>query len=146
MYLDTTGPPGTPINIRVSEISSTSFVVQWDEVDDADYYIVNWRNDGGSVRESTTSLTSTIITQLTPNTTYNVTVTAGNICGSGRVSDILIVNTNVTLLVGPSITTLSLVTSSTMMLLTASTSSALVYICQLNHNLVILFVCMIVYM
>ena len=144
MYLDTTGPPGTPINIRVSEISSTSFVVQWDEVDDADHYIVNWRDDGGSVRESTTSLISITITQLSPNTTYNVTVTAGNICGSGTVSDILIVTSNVTLLVGPSITTLSLVctsisstmmfgpsittlslvTSSTMMLLTASASSA----------------------
>ncbi|XP_065890845.1 uncharacterized protein [Dysidea avara] len=141
---DTTGPPGTPINIRVSEISSTSFVVQWDEVDDADHYIVNWRDDGGSVRESTTSLISITITQLSPNTTYNVTVTAGNICGSGTVSDILIVTSNVTLLVGPSITTLSLVctsisstmmfgpsittlslvTSSTMMLLTASASSA----------------------
>ena len=58
MYLNTTGPPGIPMNIRVSDTTSTSFVVRWDEVDDADYYIVNWRDDGGSVRESTTSLTS----------------------------------------------------------------------------------------
>ena len=126
MYLDTTGPPGTPMNIRVSNITSTSFVVQWDEVDDADHYIVNWRGDG-SVRESTTSRTSHTISHLSPNTTYNVTVTAGNICGSGTVSDILIVTSNVAILIGPSITTLSLVTtpiSSTMMLLTTSSGSA----------------------
>ena len=57
-----------------------------------------------------------------------MTVAAVNIlCGSVTVSDILIVTTNVTTLVGPSITTLSLVTtsiSSTMMLFTATSSSA----------------------
>ncbi|XP_065910714.1 tyrosine-protein kinase receptor TYRO3-like isoform X2 [Dysidea avara] len=124
--LISTGPPGTPMNIRVSNITSTSFVVQWDEVDDVHWYIVNWKDDGGSVRESTTSLTSHTITQLSPNTTYNVTVTTGNICGSGPVSDILIVTTNVTLLIGLFITTWPSVTPSilsTMMLLTASSSA-----------------------
>ena len=66
-------------------------------------YIVKWRDDGGSVRESTTSRTSHTITQLSPNTTYNVAVTAVNICGSGTVSDILNVTANVGLLVGSSL-------------------------------------------
>ncbi|XP_065897604.1 mucin-17-like isoform X2 [Dysidea avara] len=110
------GPPGTPMNIRFHDITSTSFVVQWDEVDDADHYIVNWRDDGGSVRESTRLLASITITQLSPNTTYSVTVTAGNICGSGTVSDILIVTTDVTLLVGPSISSSVRITTYTRML------------------------------
>ena len=81
-------------------------------MDVVDLYNVQLRDNGGSVRESTTSLTSHTLAKLTPNTTYAMTVPTGNICGSGTVSDFLIVTTNVTLLVGPSITTLSLVTTS----------------------------------
>jgi len=39
------------MNIRFSDITSTSFVVQWDEVDDADWFNVLWWEDGGSARE-----------------------------------------------------------------------------------------------
>jgi len=39
--LHTTGPPDSPpMNIRASNITDTSFVVQWDEVDDALRYDV----------------------------------------------------------------------------------------------------------
>ena len=103
MYVYATDPPGIPMNIRVNDINSTSFVVQWDEVDDVGNYSVDWKDDGGMIGETKTSQTSITITQLTPNTTYNVTVTAGNICGFGTVSDILIATTNVTLLIVPSV-------------------------------------------
>ena len=83
------------MNIRFSDITNTSFVVQWDEVDDVDLYIVNWSDDGGNARESTISRTSTTITQLSPNTTYNVTVTAIS-CGKiGTSSGTFKVTTNI---------------------------------------------------
>ena len=107
------------MNIRFSEITSTSFDIQWDKVDDADWYIVIWRDDGGSVNQSTTSVT---VPQLSPNTTYSVTVTAGNLCGSGTASDILNVTTNVTLLVGSSISPSSLSSS---VITTASTINSM---------------------
>jgi len=91
MCVHTTGPPGIPMNIRYNH---ASFVVQWDEVDDADKYLVNW-SGGGRIREATTLQTSRTITGLTPNTTYVVTVFAINGCGeSDTSSDVFIVSTN----------------------------------------------------
>jgi len=68
------------MNIRVSDITSTSFVVHWDEVDDANQYHINWSSAGASSRE-VTSQTSYTITGLIPNTTYYVTITSVNSCG-----------------------------------------------------------------
>ncbi|XP_065910776.1 receptor-type tyrosine-protein phosphatase H-like isoform X2 [Dysidea avara] len=120
-FCESQGPPGTPLNIRISGITSTSFVVQWDEVDDAKLYCVQWRDDGSSVRsrESNPSRTSITIKQLSPNTIYNVTVTVGT-CRSGTVSDFLIVTTNVTILVGPlsSLLTMATPTSSSSVITT----------------------------
>jgi len=91
MCVHTIGLPGIPMNIRYNH---ASFVVQWDEVDDADKYLINW-SGGGKAREVTTLRTSHTITELTPNTTYNVTVFAINGCGqSATGSDIFIVTTN----------------------------------------------------
>ena len=142
MCICTTGPPGTPMNIRISGITSTSFVVQWDEVDDAKLYCVQWRDDGGSVRsrESKPPRTSITITQLSPNTTYNVTayVTAGNICETGPVSDILIVTTNMTILVGPlsSMLTMATPTSSSSVITTTPSEFCCSYdnICTIIIN------------
>jgi len=92
------------MNIRASNITKTSFVVQWDEVDDADGYSVKWRvngdkngNDGKS--GVSTSNTSHTIRELTPNTSYSVTVTAKNGCGNSNISNSLLVTTNMTILV-----------------------------------------------
>jgi len=81
IYICTIGLLDTLTNIRVSNITETSFVLRWDEVDDADQYFINWRNGNGSVKEATTSLTSHTITELVPNTTYDVTITVRNSCG-----------------------------------------------------------------
>ena len=95
----TTDPPGAPMNIRFSDITSTSFVVHWDEVDDAELYIVNYRVDGGSVNEAPTQRTSRTITQLSSNTTYTVTVIA-NTCGHlSSISGAVMVTTNESLLI-----------------------------------------------
>ncbi|XP_065897630.1 uncharacterized protein [Dysidea avara] len=107
------GPPGAPMNIRFSDITNKSFVVQWDEVDDVDLYFVNWRDDSGSVREAATQRTSRTIKRLSPNTTYAVTVTAYNICGIGTVSDTLIVTTNVNISIGPSVSSSVIITATT---------------------------------
>ena len=68
--------------ILISNITSISFVVQLDEVYDADWFNVFWREDGVSARENITTQTSITIRGLTPNTKYYVNITAGNICGS----------------------------------------------------------------
>jgi len=93
IYICTAGPPDTLTNVRVSNITDASFVVQWDALDDADQYFVNWRNGNGSVREAVTLRTSHIITGLTSNTIYRVTVTAFNGCGIGLNSNIYITTT-----------------------------------------------------
>jgi len=49
------------MNIRVINITSKSFVVQWDEVDDANQYYINWSSVGDGSREVTTSQTSCTI-------------------------------------------------------------------------------------
>jgi len=74
------GPPDTPMNITVIDITSTSFVIQWKEVDDANQYYINWSSAGDGSRE-VTSQTSCTITGLIPNTTYYVTITSVNSCG-----------------------------------------------------------------
>ena len=100
--LCTTGPPDSPpMNITASNITYTSFVVQWDEVDDALSYAVyvsnssiNNRRDINRIRTRQTSLT---YEQLTPNTSYYVSVANFNGCGDGAFSGLITVFTNATL-------------------------------------------------
>jgi len=78
------GPSGLPRNIGVSDVTSTSFVVLWDEADDTDWYNISWWIEGCRGRENIiTSLTSCIITGLVPNTTYHVRITTLNSCRLG---------------------------------------------------------------
>jgi len=146
MCVHTTGPPGIPMNIRYDHVTSVSFVVHWDEVDDADKYLVNWRRSGGKAREATTLQTLRTITGLTPNTTYDVTVFAINSCGqSVTSSDVFIVTTNeiepsspVTINeIEPSstVTTNEIELSSTVMSITTMPSGNLiVHICESKYH------------
>ena len=100
----TTGPPGIPLNIRFSNITSTSFVVQWDEVDDADQYDITVKRKGNETATSQTSHTSRTVTGLTPNTIYELTVIATNGCGRSAMSNsTFMVTPNVTTFIRPSV-------------------------------------------
>ena len=111
-------PPGTPMNIIVSNTTSTSFVVQWNKVDDVFWYFVNLSYDGGSVNESSQT-TSQTITGLTPGTMYCVTVTATNSCG--RSSDFIIATT----LIKPSTPSSSFVITATMVSMSLTTPTGM---------------------
>ena len=92
-----TDKPKAPINVRIrDDITGVSFVVLWDEVMDpfpVDY-TVRWYGDGIDNR-TTVSEEMVIITGLTPNTNYSVTVFANNLCcGAGPVSDVIMTMTN----------------------------------------------------
>ena len=100
--LCTTGPPDSPpMNIRVSSITDTSFVIQWDEVDDTLIYAVYVGNsssiDRRDINRRITQQTSLTYEQLTPNTKYYVSVANFNGCGDGTFGHLLTVITNATL-------------------------------------------------
>jgi len=133
MCVHTTGPPGIPMNIRYNHVTSASFVVQWDEVDDADHYLVNWRSGGSKAREAATSQTSHTITGLAPNTTYYVTVIAVNGYGQSNTSS-SIVTTNE---IEPSspITTNEIELSSTVTSITTiPAGNLIVHICESKYH------------
>ena len=112
-YLCDTGPPIISMNTNmISNITSTSFVVLLDEVDDADWFNVLWWEDGGSARENITTQTSITIRGLTPNTKYYVNITAGNICGSVINNDTLSVTT---LMIESPVSILTVMTTATTM-------------------------------
>ena len=71
-----------PMNIRFpsQNITDVSFVVQWDAVvnQSVNRYIVSvhWTDDSYHIRTPTIYETTYTVTELTPNTTYTVSVTA----------------------------------------------------------------------
>ena len=72
----------------MKDIKGPSIVVQWDEVDDSlpTTYTVTWtsESDLNNVRVKTLEEQSSyIITGLTLDTVYTITVTAQNRCGTG---------------------------------------------------------------
>ena len=87
------------MNIRFPEddITSESFVVQWNEVDDIFpvTYTVRWYGVDGIDNTTTVNEPMYTVTGLTANTSYNVTVVAINTCcGAGPVSNVTMVMTN----------------------------------------------------
>jgi len=74
-------------------------------VDDVVWYFVNWSDGGGIVRESKISQPLHTITGLTPETTYDVIVTANNECGNSTESVYMVTTT----LIEPSASSSSLV-------------------------------------
>ena len=88
------------MNVRISEsdITSETFVVQWDKVIDffPINYTVTWYGDNGSNGTDTVTGLSYTVMGLTANISYNVTVVAINTCcGAGPVSDVVMVMTNI---------------------------------------------------
>jgi len=126
VYILVTGPP---MNITINNITSTSFVVHWDEVGDAYQYNVRWRKGSGSVR-AVTSQTSLNITGLIPNTAYNVTINAVNKCGSGN--SISVTTSTIESLV-PEMTSTTTTLSSTRI---PPTGNVIMYCCALNDMMI----------
>ena len=86
VYFWFTGPPALTLNI-IKNTESSSIVVQWDEVDNSlpTNYTVNWTsNETNSIQSHTLiEQSSYTITGLTLHTTYTITVTGVNMCGTG---------------------------------------------------------------
>ena len=82
-----TAPPALTVNIMKNIQSSSSIVVQWDEVDDSftTTYIVTWSSERDHIAHPATLIKqfSCTINGLTLDTVYTITVTAANICGNG---------------------------------------------------------------
>ena len=92
-------PAAAPTNIRFppDDITSESFIVQWDEVEDffTVNYTVRWYRGDDVIRMASVDGLSYTVTGLSANTSYNVTVVAINTCcGAGPVSDVVMVTTN----------------------------------------------------
>ena len=85
-------------NILADDITSESFVVQWDVVNEifpVTYAIKWYGEDGNNGTTNVTTGPSYTVTGLTANTSYNVTVVAINTCcGAGLVSEVIVVTTN----------------------------------------------------
>ena len=80
-----TDPPALSVNVT-KNIETLSIVVQWDVVDDflPTNYTVTWTSESDDIQVTTPiEQTSYILTGLTVNTVYTITVTAANMCGSG---------------------------------------------------------------
>ena len=97
--LNTDAPIAAPMNIIIppDDITSESFIVQWDAVMDLFdvSYTVRWYGEDGSNETLIVNGLSYTVTGLTVNTSYNVTVVAINTCcGAGPVSNVVMVMTN----------------------------------------------------
>ena len=107
------------ISIPLDNITTDSFVVQWNQVTDVFpiTYTIQWYG-GDSNNTTTTNGLSYTVTGLTSNTSYNVTVVAINTCcGAGPVSDVVMVTTMSDDNIIPTISTFSVATPSTGMFL-----------------------------
>ena len=98
-FINFTGPPTVPMNIRFPDMDITgeSFVVQWDAVDDTFpvNYAVRWYRGNDLIDMARVDGLSYTVTNLTANTSYTVTVVAVNTCcGQGQVSIVGMVMTN----------------------------------------------------
>ena len=84
------------IRFREVDITSESFVVQWDAVNDIFpvTYTVRWYGGDNLIGMVSVNGLSYTVTGLTANTSYNVTVVAINTCcGAGPLSDVVMVMT-----------------------------------------------------
>ena len=83
----------------MKDTNSTSISISWDTVIDEFFtvsYTIRWqRSDDRNVMTGSESEPMYIITGLTPNTLYNITVVAVNTCCGEGQSDIIMVSTDI---------------------------------------------------
>ena len=82
-------PSSLPQNISVTPLSSTSFMITWNMYDPNYNYTVIWTNLNTGVMDSYAvqdNENSHIVTGLSDNTNYVVSMTAVNMCGN-EISD-----------------------------------------------------------
>ena len=85
--------PGVVMNVTITDITSETFTVQWNEVMDIFdiIYNVTVYNENGFIRMGSVTGLSYPVSGLTANTSYCVTVVAINICcGAGPVSNVIV--------------------------------------------------------
>ena len=80
---------GVRVIVPEEHITSESFVVQWDRVSNfyAGNYTVRWYGEDGSSGMDTVDGTSSTVTGLTANTSYNVTVAVYTCLGAEPVGN-----------------------------------------------------------
>ena len=87
------------MNIRFPPdgITNESFVIQWDAVNDffTVNYTVRWYRGDNEIGMASVDEPSYTVAGLTANTSYNVTVsTVNTCCGTGPVSNVVMIMTN----------------------------------------------------
>lgn len=99
-YHNSLVPSAAPMSLMVTNWSSSTITVQWEPVDcthrngDITGYVVKYGTNG-SVQNITVNITTTIITELTSDTPYIISVAATNINGTGSYSRDLVIKTSV---------------------------------------------------
>ncbi len=82
---DTPEPCATPTNVVASNIGSNSITVTWDGNSDVTSWNIQYRPQGGQLSSATSNTNSYLITDLQPETTYEIQVQAN--CGDGNLSE-----------------------------------------------------------
>ena len=123
-----TGPHDLSVNITKSINSSTSVVVQWDEVDDSltTTYIVTWTSERDNILHlvNLTEQLSYTITGLPLDRVYTITISASNSCGTGPrcSSDIILIVTISSIIPTACIAPVTIATYATTNAIVASTT------------------------
>ena len=81
--------PPSPQNLRASNVTTTGFTFEWDDVDGEDGYRV-YKDDVQQGSDLVADSTSAILSGLTTNTAYNMEVLAFNIVGPGNESSLIV--------------------------------------------------------
>jgi len=81
--------PPSPQNLRASNVTTTGFTFEWDDVDGEDGYRV-YMEDEQQGSDFVADSTSAVLSGLTTNTAYNMEVLAFNVVGPGNESSLVV--------------------------------------------------------